>query len=847
MKRYFPIAAILMLLFSLSSTLCAQPKAERGGLDISYYFPKGVWNYTLDETVLTPEQHFGFQIGQQMVMYDQLSSYLYRLEQASDRISIREYGRTHEQRPMLCVAITSPANQQRLEQIRLEHRKLAEPGAKVDASSQVAVVEIMESIHGNEASGINAGTAFAYFWAAARGSDIDDVLDKTVILLIPAQNPDGCTRFATWVNSHRSLPDNSDPQSMEFRESFPGGRSNHYWHDLNRDWVNATQPEMEAILAIHHAWKPNIVNDHHEQGRDSYFFLEPSDPVAYNPYIPQQNKDLTAQVASYESAILDSVGSLYFSSSSYDSYSLGTGDVYSDALGSIAMLFEQPSSRGISQMSANGKLDFSFTVRNQSLSAFGAVNAASHMRETLNDYMVSFTRARYQEAQKQAAKGWVFDGDGSRASAWHFAQMLRRHDFKVSRLAKDCSFDGHEYKAEDSYVVSAQQSGSILLNSLFDTNKQFADSLFYDISTWNLAEAYGLKYSSLKSLGGLQGEDSADVAFPEGGVSGGKSNMAYVFDNRELYAPFVATQLQKKGIRVIAAMMGASVKGSSQKHGHGTYIVPVASQDVSADSVYNAISALSSIAGVKVEATSSARMADYDLGHDTNRIMRKPEIAILASGNSSSAGSAWFILNSRMQMTPTLLDPSSAGDLSKYNVIIMCSYQADKSLQEKLAAWVKAGGRLITIGDAYRAANDMKLTDIKVKKLERPDPKKYVNYEERSDRRAMYSIPGTDLLAQMDYSHPLCWGYESPVPVMKNSTLVFEMPEDALSAPVWFDKSDPLLSGFLRKAHKESLKGAPAVIMTQSGKGSVVSFADDPNFRSVWYAGTRMFLNAILF
>lgn len=847
MSFRFLTAAASALLMLVPCHVSAQPVPEQNGRDISYFLPKGVWQYELNPSVLTPRQHFGFEVGEQMVMYDQVADYMYKLAAHSDRVSIKEYGRTHEHRPMLCVAITSPANQQRLEEIRLEHRRLAEPGAKVDASSQPAVVEVMESIHGNEASGINAGVAFAYFWAAAQGSEIDEVLDKTVILLIPSQNPDGCTRFAAWVNSHRSFPDNSDPQSMEFRETFPGGRSNHYWHDLNRDWVNATQPEMAAILAIHHAWKPNIVNDHHEQGRDSYFFLEPSDPVAYNPHIPQQNKDLTAEVASYESAILDGVGSFYFSSSSYDSYSLGTGDVYGDALGSVAMLFEQPSSRGISQQSANGKLDFSFTVRNQSLSAFGAVKAAGSMREKLNDYMVSFTRARYAEVQKQAAKGWIFDGDGSRATAWHFAQMLRRHDFKVSRLAKDVSFDGHEYKAADSYVVSAQQGGSILLNSIFDTNKQFADSLFYDISTWNLAEAYGLRYSVLKSLSGLQGEDSADVAFPEGGVTGGKSRMAYVFDNRELYAPYVATQLQKKGIRVMAAMLGASVKGSAEKHGHGTYIVPVASQDVSADSVYNVISELSRKAGVRVEATETARMADYDLGHDTNHIIRKPEIAILASGYGSSIGTAWYLLNNRMQMTPTLLDPASSGDLSKYNVIVMCSYQANRQLQESLAAWVRNGGRLITIGDAYRAANDMKLTDIKVKNLERPDPKKYVNYEDRADNRAMYSIPGTDLLAQMDYSHPLCWGYESPMPVMKNSTLVFEMPEDVNSAPVWFDKKDPLLSGYLRDAHKESIKGAPAVIMTQSGRGSVVSFADDPNFRSVWYAGTRMFLNAVLF
>lgn len=824
----------------------AQPKAVPFSEDISYFFPKGQWNYSIDPSIPTPKQHFGFEVGQQMAMYDQIVAYVNKLTQASPRFSIKEYGRTHENRPILCVAITSPANQARIEEIRLAHQQLADPGAKVD-KNQPAVVEIMESIHGNEASGVNSGIAFAYFWAAARGGEIDKLLENTVILYVPAQNPDGCTRFATWVNTHRSLRNNSDPQSLEFHEPFPGGRSNHYWHDLNRDWINLTQPEMKAMVDIHQAWMPNIVNDHHEQSRDSFFFLEPADPVAYNPYIPQENKDLTAKVADFEASMLDGVGSLYFSKDSYDSYSLGTGDVYGDALGSVAMLFEQPSSRGHQQESANGVLNFQFTMRNQILSAFGAVKAASVMREELNDYMVRFCQARYAEAQKQAVKGWVFDGNGSKATAWHFIELMRHHGFKVSRLSKDMTQDGRSYKAEDSYVVSAAQKNSILLNSLFDTNKEFVDSLFYDVSTWNMAEAYGLRYSALKSVNGLQGEDATSIAFPQGGIEGGKSNVAYIFDNRELYTPYVVNMLQEKGIRVMVTRSGASMKGSDVQHGPGTFIVPVASQTVSADSIYNTLSQLAAEAGVKVQATGTSRMADFDLGHYTNRTLRQAKVAILAGGNSSSVGSVWFLLNNRMQMTPTLLDPSSSIDLSRYNVLVMTSGVRDQQLLDKIAAWVRGGGTLITLGSAYSSANAMKFTDIKTKQMERPDETKYVNFDERADRNSMYAIPGTDLLAQMDYSHPLCWGYSEPMPVFKNSTLVFENPKVANSAPVWFDKSEPLLSGYLRKAHKESIKGAPEVIVAGAGSGSVICFADDPNFRSVWYSGTRMFMNAILF
>lgn len=842
MKKIITLG-VLALALGVQPVL-AQPKPVPYAEKLQYFLPEGQWNYSLDAKIPTPEQHFGFQVGQQMAMYDQIATYMQQLAQLSPRVSVKEYGRTHENRPILCVAITSEANQQKLEEIRVAHQALRDPKAQA-AKDLPAVVEVLGSIHGNEASGMNSTIPFAYFWAAAQGKDIDEVLAHTVILLVPAQNPDGATRFASWANGHRSLRNNTDPQSLEFHEASPGGRSNHYWHDLNRDWINATQPEIQALLGIYHAWMPNIVNDHHEQSRDSFFFLEPADPVGYYPFIPQENKDLTAQVAEYETKMLDQVGSLYFSSDSYDSYSLGTGDVYPDALGSVAMLFEQPSSRGHLQESNNGLLSFPFTIRNQVLCAFGAVKAGYSMREKLNDYMVRFVKEQYDKAVKQPVKGWVFDGAGSKAVSYHFVEMLHNHGLQVNHLAKDYTQDGYTYKKEDSFFVPAAQQHSMLLNSLFETNKEFKDSLFYDISTWNLAEAYGLNYAPLKNTVGLQGDDAANLSFPKGGVTGGKSKMAYIFNNKELYAPYVVNMLQEHGIRVMAAGMGANPKGSSKKYGPGTLIVPVAGQKVSADSIYLYMQEYATAAGVEVESVQSARMQDFDLGHYRNRVLRQPKIAILSGGGS--VGTAWFTLNYRMQFTPSIVEASAGLNLNRYNVIIMPGGISNAALQQKLAAWVQQGGTLITMGSAFRTTNSMKLTDIKTKTLEKPDTATYVNWAERADLNDMYTIPGTDLKAQMDYTHPLCWGYEHPMPVMKASTQVFEMPKIVNNAPVWFDKKDPQLSGYLRAKHRESLKGAPEVIVTRAGAGNIISFSDDPNFRSVWYGGTRMFMNAILF
>ena len=233
----------------LGGSAFAQPAPQTFREELSYFMPTE-WHYTLDSQVPTPEQEMGFQVGSQHVNWEQVVAYMKRLAACSPRFSIQEYGRTFENRPLICVVITSEKNQKNLESLRNAHAQLADPAASVDPKSLPAVASVMMSIHGNEASGVNASLPFAYFFAAAQGPEIEALLDKTIITLIPGQNPDGITRFSTWVNSNRSLRNVTDPQSREFSEPWPGGRSNHYWHDLNRDWLNASMPEMKALLKI---------------------------------------------------------------------------------------------------------------------------------------------------------------------------------------------------------------------------------------------------------------------------------------------------------------------------------------------------------------------------------------------------------------------------------------------------------------------------------------------------------------------------------------------------------------------------------------------------------------------
>lgn len=847
MKKTFISMSLALI---LGGSAFAQPAPQTFREELSYFMPKE-WHYTLDNQVPTPEQELGFQVGSQHVNWEQVVAYMKRLAAVSPRFSIQEYGRTFENRPLLCVVITSEKNQKNLESLRAAHAQLADPTASVDTKSLPAVASVMMSVHGNEASGVNASLPFAYFFAAAQGPEIEALLDKTIITLVPGQNPDGITRFSTWVNSNRSLRNVTDPQSREFSEIWPGGRSNHYWHDLNRDWLNASMPEMKALLKIYHDWMPNLVNDHHEMGSSSTFFLEPADPVGYYPHIPQENKDLTQKVSSYNMAALDRIGSLYLSKDQFDSYSLGTGDVYGDALGSIAMLFEQASARGHQQETENGILNFPFAVRNHATTAFGSVKAAYEMREELNDYMHRFVVARHKEAIALPEKGYIFDGNGSDAVSYHFIEMLAQHDLHVNRLAKETTINGHTYDPAHAYVIPMDQRHSMVLRSFLERNTQFKDSLFYDLSTWNMAEAYGLKYAPLKSIAGLQGEAVTTPTFPKGGVSG-KANYAYLFDNKEYYAPLFIKRLQDGGAKVKVSGVGLHATEGYQ-YGPGMLMVPVTGQKISADSLYTLIQKGATEAGITVRNVSSGQMKDYDLGHFYNRPVKEAKVAVLIGGRmrSNVAGSLWYLLDNRYQMQPTMLDEStlSRADLNRYNVLILSGELAGgEAVAQQIANWVKAGGTLITIGSGYQTANKAKLTKIETIDLSQPDSATYVPYDKRSDRFAEFQIPGTDLQVSLDTTHPLCWGYtESVMPILKNSNLVFKMPKEANLAPVCYDKKQPLLSGFIRPEHLKALTGMPEVICQGAGKGQVICFADDPNFRSIWYAGTRLFMNAVLF
>ncbi len=418
---------MLMRFRLILSVVASLTVASASAQDLNYFLPDSV---KYDPSVPKPKDIIHHEVGEYHVTHDRLVNYMEALaREVPSRVKLERMGFTYEKRPQVLLIITSPKNHGRLEEIRKRHLQLSDPSksASVDIRDMPVVVWIGHSIHGNEQSGTNASLVSAYYLAAAQGREIDELLENTIILFDPSFNPDGMQRFSTWVNQHRGKNLVSDPNSREFNEVWPGGRYNHYWFDLNRDWLPAVHVESQNRLEWYHRWKPNVLTDHHEQGSNATFFFQPGVPSRVNPLTPAKNQELTAKLGEYHARYLDRIGSLYFTKENYDDFYYGKGSTYPDINGAVGILFEQASSRGHLQQTSNGLLSFPFTIRNQFVTTLSTLRGAKELRTELLEWQREFYKTAMQESASNPVKGYLFGNTNDEAVLSDLIKMLRRH------------------------------------------------------------------------------------------------------------------------------------------------------------------------------------------------------------------------------------------------------------------------------------------------------------------------------------------------------------------------------------------------------------------------------------
>ena len=801
-----------------------------------------------NNSILSPEEFLGYEIGFQHTRHDQIVSYLNYLSSVSNNADLINYGKTHEGRNLVILSVTSESNLNKLNDIQKEHLKYTIPGASVNSNKDLPIIiNLGYGVHGNEPSSSEAALLTAYTLVASKSKKIEKFRHHSVVFIDPTINPDGRDRHTQWANQNKSINLVADEYDSEHNEAWPKGRTNHYWFDLNRDWLLAVNPESYNKLKWFHNWYPNVVTDFHEMGTNSNYFFEPMKTNAsLNPLIPEENYNvLSPKFAEYYVKALDSIGSFYYTKESFDETYPGYGSSYPDVQGGLAILFEQASSRGHLQETNYGTISFGFTIRNQYLSSIATVEAAVDNKKMLRDYQKRFFDSSLKEFKDDKVKAYEFGDlyDQNRNKA--FIDKLLIHKIKV-------------YKNKEKYIVPVKQTQSRMVKNFFETYDKYADSVFYDASAWSLSNFYNMKSKKLKSFT-VDSEILSTENFVKN-VKVNKSDYSYILDWDDYNSVATLNYLQKNNLITYSAFKPFSVKVNEttviKNFNYGSVLIPVSKQKISSEKLYKIIKTAQEKFSVPIyNSKSGFSIKGIDLGSNNFRINKPVKVALLVGEgvNSYEAGEVWHLMDTRigMPLSKIRLSQFSRVPLDKYTTLIIVSgsyNQLTKTDIEKINDWIEKGNTLITIAKGSSWAIEKELVNESILESSNDSIFSRKNYISAAENIGRERIGGAILKVDIDLTHPLAFGYrDSSIPVYKNNNVFINKTKDHYSSVGVYSK-DPHIDGYISEKNLENnFKNTASLIVSSLGSGRVIIFADNPNFRGSWYGTNKLFLNAIFF
>ncbi len=730
MNRVHPRALSATCLFAIGLICALVPgtvRAQNLPFAMEVRVP-GVESY--DPAIPRPESVIGHVVGETHTRSHLVADYYRAVAEASDRVVVSRHGASYEGRHLYHAVVTSSANHGRLEEIRVANHRLSDaPGEVPDAMIETmpVVVHMGYGVHGNEASTSEAALLVLYHLAAGNGPAVDDLLDRAVIIMDPNYNPDGRDRFVNWVNANRGRVATRDGQDREHAEPWPGGRTNHYWFDLNRDWLVAQHPSSQGRVGLFHHWRAQVLTDFHEMGSNATYFFQPGIPSRNNPNTPERTFELTAALAEHHAEWLDRHGALYYSRETFDDFFYGKGSTFPDVNGAIGILFEQASSRALERMTNDGVLTYPFTIRNQFATSMSTLAGSLALRTELLTHHRDFYASASEVAGRNPVKAYVLDLGETRTRTQALLQMLLRHRIRVYDLARTVQADrtvpagrtgqaegtagsgrtagsgGRSFRAGESVIIPLDQPQTRLIKASMERVTTFTDSLFYDVSAWTLPLAMGVPSGELRRYSGdLAGAEITEAAFDGGELIGGHGSYAYLMEWDRYFAPRALYRLLDAGLRprlarqpFTAAVGGSGGSGDSSDPGgsgetgstgdtsgpsgpgstertfdRGTIIIPVAQRDAASTVTAAQVRAL--IDRIVVEDHVVVHGTDTgltptggDLGGPTSPVLVKPEIALLSGPGTWAyeVGETWHLLNERFGIPVSLVDADGFSDL----------------------------------------------------------------------------------------------------------------------------------------------------------------------------------------
>ena len=804
----------------------------------NYFYPNAG---KLNPAIPSPAQFLGYNIGEQHTRHERIVEYIKELDRLSDRVSSEIIGETFEHRAQITAVFTDSKNHQNIESIREAH--LA--GQKNGATKNVPlVIHLAYNVHGNEPSSSEAAMLTAYYLTASESEETKQWLSQMVITMDPNINPDGRDRHTSWANMHKGFPPVADPNDREHNEIWPGGRFNHYWFDLNRDWYLATFPETRNRINFFHKWRPYVQTDHHEMGTNSTFYFDPGEEASNNPVVPGYlYKNIYPKFAEYFTKAANNIGSMYFTKEAFDKLYPGYGSSYINFYGGAGFLFEQGSSRGHIQETTTIPITFAFTIRNQFTASLATIKASLAEKDALLDLRKNFYETAKKQAEASVIKGYVFGDPNDYNRTKAFVDVLQIHRVDV-----------YEVPNSKQFYVPVAQDNHIMVRTIFENQIPYKDSSFYDASTWSLIHAFNLPYTEVKTafVAGTKINAALNATKP----AATKSTYAYIVNNTDYNIHQFIFDLQKQGVIVQTATRPFSIQiGSTDKQfGYGTIVVSVQQQKLSSEKLYEIIQAASKDANLEVHSISTGYSnAGIDLGSNYVRTLKKPEaIMIIGTGVAASeAGEVWHLLDQRLSMPITKADvlTFSRIDLTRYNTMIMVSGNyalLDKSSVDKIRAWIQNGNTLITIKGGAEWAIKNGITKHKLITDSVFSSTRQL-YDRAVEIEGAKALGGSIFKIDLDTTNPIGYGFTNKyVSVYKNGLTFFQKSTNPYNTVAQY-LNEPVVGGYVHATTLKKMRNNPSILIGQEGMGRVVLFADEPNFRGAWYGTNKLFLNALFY
>ncbi len=860
-----PLRAIAAFIFAMLAAPLAAQSVLQGDFDPS--IP------TLEATV-------GHVTGARITAPDEITDYLNALHEAApQRTRLVQYATSWEGRPLHYLVISSAANMARLEANKAAMAGIA--SGETPPADTLPVTWLSYGVHGNEISSSDAALSLAYHLLASKGdARTEAIVSNSIVIIDPSQNPDGRNRFVTGFRNTLGLAPTIDRYSAEHDEAWPGGRTNHYLFDLNRDWFALTQPETRGKVAALLEWNPVVFVDAHEMsGDDTYYFPPAAEP--FNPNITngqKQKQDLLGRAIASD---FDRLGIPYFTREVYDAFYPGYGDTWPTLQGSIGATFEQASSRGLAWERPDGSvLTYAEGVRNHFIASLAyAETVARNADLFLADY------AAYRRSANDSGRGtYLIDLSRKRWNAEMLGRRLAAQGIAVRRLDPGIAACGKRY-AQGALAISQNQPSSRLIRSLLDRQtsldpqfiarqeerrEQNRPHELYDTTAWSLGAMSGVDIALCNAslAQGTTLDPNAPLAPRAEGV--GEFGIAIPWTDSG-QAQLVLAAL-REGVKARSSSKPFTVAGRSFPQ--GTVVIP---RRVNNDAVLARIGALARSIGAETVPLDTSWVEDGpNYGSANFAQLSAPRVAMAWDDGiaPTSAGSLRYVIERRLAtpVTPIRTRTLPRADLAEYDVLIVPEGSLDERARKAVQSYVRGGGTAVVIGDAlvgftrkdtrlFSTAPQNALGETIEEDAEEKDEKEGRNNEasQIEDAEAYEdlianpdalpdTLPGALVRTVADAEHILTSGYErGPVVSASGSLVLAPLNRKDGTNVLRFAKADDLLeSGYIWDENRRQMAFTPYLMVQRNGDGLAIGFAHDPSQRGYLDGLDLLIANAIL-